>query len=70
MTPDERIDREERAAVFEYEAGFTREVAEMLAGLRDNPTGITPEIADEAARQQRENDGRRTTRATKGWRQR
>ncbi len=48
MTDEERVDREERAAVFEYEAGFTREVAEMLAGLRENPTGITPEIADAA----------------------
>ena len=50
MTHEERIDREERAAIHEYEAGFTRETAEMLAGLRPNPTVITPEIAD-AARQ-------------------
>ena len=54
MTPaeqlahEELVDREERAAVFEYEAGFSREVAEMLAGLRPNPSRITPELADRA----------------------
>lgn len=48
MSDEERVDREERAAVFEYEAGFSREVAEMLAGLRPNPQGITPELAARA----------------------
>ncbi len=48
MTPEELVDREERAAVFEYEAGFPRQVAEILAGLLPNPQGITLEIAAKA----------------------